>query len=36
MLPIVFCGVYLGLMASHDHGLSVKPEIWGGAVLWSG
>jgi len=36
LLPIVFWLVYLGLMASHDHGLGVKPEIWGGAVLWSG
>jgi hypothetical protein len=36
LLPLVFWGVYLGLMAAHDHGLGVKPEIWGGAVLWSG
>jgi len=36
LLPVVFWGVYVGLIAAHDHGLGVKPEIWGGAVLWSG
>jgi hypothetical protein len=36
LLPPVFWGVYLGLIASHDHGLGVKPEIWGGAIIWSG
>lgn len=34
--PPVFWGVFLCGVELHDHGLGWKPEIWGGALVWSG
>jgi hypothetical protein len=33
--PVGFWGVYLGGIALHDRGLGWKPELWGGALVWS-
>jgi hypothetical protein len=33
--PVGFWGVYLGGIALGDRGLGWKPELWGGALVWS-
>ncbi len=36
LAPAAFWGVYLGGVAVGDHGLGWPPELWGGAIVWSG
>ena len=32
---VAFWSTYVGGIAIGDHGLGVKPEIWGGLIVWS-
>jgi hypothetical protein len=34
--PVAFWAVYFGGVGVHDGGLGWKPEVWGGALVWSG
>jgi hypothetical protein len=34
--PPLFWGMYLGGMALRDGGLGWSPEVWGGALVWTG
>jgi hypothetical protein len=34
--PVAFWAVYFGGVGVHDRGLGWKPEVWGGALAWSG
>jgi hypothetical protein len=34
--PVAFWGVYFAGVGVHDGGLGWKPEVWGGALVWSG
>jgi hypothetical protein len=36
LAPAGFWGVYVGGVAVGDHGLGWPPELWGGAIVWSG
>jgi hypothetical protein len=36
LAPAAFWGVYLGGIAVADGGLGWPPELWGGAIVWSG
>jgi len=36
LAPAAFWSVYVGGVAAYDHGLGWPPELWGGAIVWSG